>query len=167
MWILRRVWWRFRCFFVQLPASGNQVRVASAKKIEGAWTFRFLRPLLDCAAKFLRLLGSIWRENKTSTQTWQEVLLWKAVQKCAKESRALILLTPLHGSSLAAPQEAGQNRRGQSGNTRSREENSPNPGHFPACTVRPRCHSPRHTSSRLRRLRKQPFEPLALVSLSV
>jgi len=56
---------------------------APAKKIEGAWTFRFLRPLLDCAAKFLRLPGSIWRENTAPGKSWQEALPHFAVDACA------------------------------------------------------------------------------------
>ena len=47
---------------------GNEVRSGCLEKIEGAGTFRFLRPRLDCAAKFLRLPGSIWGHSKASSE---------------------------------------------------------------------------------------------------
>jgi hypothetical protein len=48
---------------------GKEVRRNGClEKIEGAGTFRFLRPLLDCAAKFLTLPGSIWPHSKASSE---------------------------------------------------------------------------------------------------
>jgi hypothetical protein len=45
------------------------------KTIEGAGTLRFLRPLFNCAAKVLKLRGSIWSDCILPLKAWQEDLL--------------------------------------------------------------------------------------------
>jgi hypothetical protein len=64
--------------------SGSKGKSRNVWKGKGAGALRFLRPLFDCAVKFLRLLGSIWREIRAITESWQEVSHKFTVESCAQ-----------------------------------------------------------------------------------
>ena len=69
---------------------GWQRKKVGAKN-QGRMSLSALAPSFNCAAKFLTLPGSIWRESKSCDWAWQEVSNRFAVESCAsmckKEAR--------------------------------------------------------------------------------
>jgi len=58
-------------------------RKSERKKIEGVMPCG-LSPSFNCAAKFLRLSGSIWGQNKPDGRGWQEASTRFPVESCAR-----------------------------------------------------------------------------------
>ena len=56
---------------------------SARKKIEGVMPCG-LSPSFNCAAKFLRLSGSIWRQNKLDGRGWQVASTRFPVESCAR-----------------------------------------------------------------------------------
>ena len=72
-----------------------------------------LAPSFNCAAKFFRLPGSIWRESKTIPEAWQEVSPRFSVETCARLCKSSCA-TLLHLSSRTGPRYGSRRFRGPS-----------------------------------------------------
>jgi hypothetical protein len=63
--------------------AGRCLKKPVDKNNRGRWNLAIPAPSFNCAAKFLRLPGSIWRDFKLNLKAWQEVFEQIAVQICA------------------------------------------------------------------------------------
>ena len=129
---------------IQYWVRGKQQRsnevMKQRRKNQGRKGLAAFAPSFNCAAKFLRLPGSIWSETKPTIVAWQEVSERLPVETCAclcKNSRARKPGLRMEGEAQVPPSNQGRGTRCRSPKCGERALHNPAPCLSDFCVAPP------------------------------